>query len=267
MHLPHIAIVLVGAQGDANIGAAARAMKNFGLSDLRLVQAVPHRTESAYRWAVDARDVLDRARCFATLDEALSDRSVAVAFTRRLGKLRRCRMENAELPAWLEERAGLSGKRGEGRTGAALVFGREDKGLSNEEIRRCDAIITIPSAPRLPSLNLAQSVMVACHELFLWEKRRASRTRRGAARPRTRRAGDPPHVEFVPRHEVGRLLARLNTMLGRLGYDDRPPARLRSRIIAQLEHLFGRAGLTLRDIRMFEGLSARIQGVFPFQSG
>lgn len=230
MPRPDIAIVLVGAKGDANIGATARAMKNFGLSDLRLVRCVPHRTETAAMWAVDARDVLDRARRFSSLDEALADRDAAAAFTRRLGKRRKLRMDVAELPAWLGR-----------RTRAALVFGREDKGLSNEEVRRCDAIIAIPTADALPSLNLAQSVVIACHELF----------RLGARAL--------PREEFVPRREVKVLLSRLKETLLALGYDDRPPARLRSRILSRLEHLFGRAGLTPRDVRMIEGLLSRIQ--------
>lgn len=242
MRSSSIAIVLVGPQGDANIGATARAMKNFGFFDLRLVQAVPHQTKAAYMWAVDARDVLDGARCFPSLAEALSDRSVAVAFTRRLGKLRRCRMTNAELPAWLEDRAG-----------AALVFGREDRGLSNDEVRQCDAIITIPSARKLPSLNLAQSVMIACSELFLWKRRKAPRSRQRTA------------VKFVPRREAARLLARLERMLERIGYDDRPPTRLRSRILFQMGQLFGRAGLAGRDIRMFEGLIGQLDRIFPLK--
>ena len=152
------AVVLVGAAGDANIGAAARAMKNFGLTDLRLVSCCPHLTTAAYMYAVDARDVLESARPFPSLDDALSDRSLAVAFTRRAGKMRRRRMTVSELPGWVAERA----RRG----GLALVFGREDKGLTNDEVRRCDAVVAIPSSPALPSLNLAQSVLVAAYELF-----------------------------------------------------------------------------------------------------
>ena len=234
------AVVLVGAAGDANIGAAARAMKNFGLADLRLVSCRPHLTKAAYMYAVDARDVLESARLFSTLDDALSDRSLAVAFTRRAGKMRRRRMTVSELPGWVAERA----RRG----GLALVFGREDKGLTNDEVRRCDAVVAIPSSPALPSLNLAQSVLVAAYELF------GARGRKGKRVATERNANE----EFVSRREVARVMKRIDLALSALGYEDEPGAALKSKIAHQLERIFGRAGLTERDLGMLRGLSARI---------
>ena len=242
MKKPKIAVVLVGAMGDANIGAVARAMKNFGLCDLRLVECCEHLTKAAYMYAVDARDVLEAARLFPTLNEALAESSTAVAFTRRIGKMRRCRMAVAKLPAW------VAGRGGAGKT--ALVFGREDQGLTNEEVRMCDAIVRIPSSAALPSLNLAQSVLVAAYELF-------------TNAPGSSRAGKRPassgEERFVQRREIMRLLRNMNKTLEALGYDDGPPHELRTRILHQLERIFGRAGLTPRDAGMFEGLSARIR--------
>ncbi|HPM41375.1 MAG TPA: TrmJ/YjtD family RNA methyltransferase [bacterium] len=236
---PKTAVVLVGAAGDANIGAAARAMKNFGLSDLRLVSCCPHLTKAAYMYAVDARDLLESARPFSTLDEALSDRSLAVAFTRRAGKMRRRRMTVSELPGWVAKRGGL-----------ALVFGREDKGLTNDEVRRCDAVVAIPSSPALPSLNLAQSVLVAAYELF------GARGKKGARTAAEKNAKE----EFVSRREVARVMKRIGSALSALGYEDEPSSALKSKILHQLERIFGRAGLTARDLGMLKGLSARIGG-------
>lgn len=245
-------VVLVGAQGDANIGATARAMKNFGATDLRLVQCVPHRTDTAFMWAVDAADVLDRARRFASLDEALADVSTAVAFTRRLGKLRRKRMTIREAVPWILKKTS-SGS-------AALVFGREDAGLSNEEVRRCDAIVTIPSSAKLPSLNLAQAVLIACYELFCPIRARSlpRATSNQRASAETAMACEET---FVPRREVARLLRRLGATLDALGYEDVPRDPLRSKILFQLERLFGRGGLTHRDVGMLEGLTSRIRGL------
>lgn len=241
-----IAIVLVGVHGDANIGAVARAMKNFGLSNLRLVDAVPHRTKTAYMWAVDAKDVLDNAHSFATLDDALADVSTAVAFTRRLGKLRKKHMTIHEAAPWIAERTSLGP--------VALVFGREDKGLSNDEICRCDSLVTIPSASKFPSLNLAQAVIIAGYEIFCSIQSSSS-----LASNLTHHTREDPKEKFVSRHEVAPVLKRLNLMLEALGYKDLPGAPLKSKILHQLERIFGRAGLTVKDLKMWEGLIARIK--------
>ena len=245
METPPIAVVLVGAKGDANIGAAARAMKNFGLADLRLVRCCRHLTTSAFMYAVDARDVLERARRFATLDAALADCAHAVAFTRRVGKLRRCRMEVADLPAWVADRGGAGG--------VALVFGREDAGLTSDEVRRCDAICRIPSSGALPSLNLAQAVLVAGYELF--------GARAAPKRRRTKGAEPVAEEAFVSRRELSRAMKRLDAALDALAYEDTATAPLKRKILHQIERIFGRAGLTPRDVGMVEGLAARIRTV------
>lgn len=234
-----LAIVLVRPQGDANIGATARAMKNFGFCDLRLVDPVPHLTRTAYMWSVEAQDVLESAKTFASLDSALGDVPCAVAFTRRLGKTRRQSMDMAKAAPWIRQKA-LSG-------GIALVFGREDKGLTNDEIRKCDAIVTIPTSAKLPSLNLAQSIVIACYELFQ-SKQKKKRTARN----------ENMSEKFVPKKDVEGVMKRLDSMLDSLGYADKDSKLLKARIFHRFEKLFGRGGLTIRDVRMFEGLVARI---------
>lgn len=226
-----ISIVLVGPKGDANIGAVARAMKNFGLTDLRLVDSVPHLTKTSYMWAVEAKDVLEGAKIFDSLDDALADTHTSVTFTRRLGKRRRRHMDVREAAAWIcsRQKAGRM----------ALVFGREDKGLSNDEINRCDVIVTIPSSKKLPSLNLAQAVIIACHEIF-------------SVRKRTK--GDSKQ-KFISKGEIARTLTRLAKTLKFLGYT----GPLKTKILKRFERLFGRAGLDPRDARMFEGLLTRIE--------
>ncbi len=238
-----VSIILVGPQGDVNIGAAARAMKNFGISDLRLVDPVPHLTRPAYMWAVEAKDVLEAARCFGALPEALADGCLAAAFTRRTGSRRRRHLLLHEAAPLLAARAAVGG--------IALVFGREDMGLSNAELRRCDYVVEIPTSSMLPSLNLAQSVLLACYEL--------SRAQAVAAQAVAAPADDARGEErFVPREELGRTLALIEAMLAQLGYEDEPGRELRSKILEQFARIFGRGGLTSRDVGMFEGLAARI---------
>ncbi len=232
-----LAIVLVEPQGPANIGAAARAMKNFGISELRLVSPCDHLSDEARCWAVDARDLLESAKIFPTLDAALSDIAFSAAFTRRFGKARKRRMSVAEAAPVLAARASDGG--------AALVFGPEESGLANEHVERCDATVEIPSSPDLPSLNLAQSVLIACYEI---------------SRIIPTPAPDPRMQEsFVPRERISALIAEAHEALSALGYDDEGPLQLRTRIKERLERIFGRAGLTERDAGMIEGLAARIK--------
>lgn len=245
MQVPPVAIVLVGPQGDANIGAAARAMKNFEVTDLRLVNPVPHLTKPAYMWAVEAKDVLTQAAVVSSLDEALQDCSCSAAFTRRTGTRRKRHLILHEAAPLFVERA---------RAGRlALVFGREDKGLSNDEVRRCDYVVEIPTSEALPSINLAQSVILACYELA---QACCGSEKRACAKREMR---DEEH--YVPREVRARTLTLLEGMLKHLRYSNAAPQRLRSRILRQFETIFGRAGLTPRDVGMIEGLAARVAEV------
>lgn len=230
----NLTIILVGARGDANIGAVARAMKNFGIFDLRLVACVDHLTKDSFMWAVDAKDVLENAKKFKNLSDALADTSNSAAFTRRLGKLRKKHMNVHELGKWISDKSGSEP--------AALVFGCEDKGLSNGDIKECDVTVHIPTCGCLPSINLAQSVMIACYELF----------------GRSQSPNGSLTQEFVNRSEIEKIMITLKRALEALGYEDKPSNRLQAKILFQIEKLFGRGGLTKQDIGMFKGLCARI---------
>lgn len=236
---PGIAVVLVAPQGEVNIGAAARAMKNYGLRDLRLVDPVSPFIDRAYTWAVGARDLLDEARIFPHIDQALGDVSSSVAFTRRTGRMRRPPMSLKQAAPWIASRA----KEG----GIALVFGREDKGLTNAEIKRTDALVTIPSCEDLPSLNLAQAVLIACYEV--------SRHLDDQPTP----TPPPSHGEgHISRAEMAGVLDLIKEALDTLGYKKSGKGALRPKILHRIERIFGRAGLTQRDKAMIEGLMARI---------
>lgn len=244
-----IAIVLVGPRGDANIGACARAMKNFGLTDLCLVDPIQHITEVAYTWAVGARDVLEKAKIFTTLDDALGEASCAVAFTRRTGRLRRRHMTLDEAAPWIINKA-AAGK-------VSLIFGRESDGLTNNEIKRCDVTVSITTSEALPTLNLAQAVLITCHELY-----RISCGPIGAGQtlawPMEGHRHDQTEEQFISQRQREDVIRRLNAMLEALGYDDPPSSPLRSKIVHHFERIFGRGGLTRRDAGMMEGLIERI---------
>lgn len=151
-------IVLVRPQLAENIGAAARAMVNFGGRDLRLVAPRAFDPALAERMACDGRDILARRQTFPDLASALADCAYALATSRRL---RRVKIPPLAPRAAAERLAALPPA-----SRKALVFGSESAGLTNDELFLCDAASTIPVTNQ-GSLNLAQAVVVYCYEWFV----------------------------------------------------------------------------------------------------
>jgi tRNA/rRNA methyltransferase len=252
MGLRNIRIVLVRPRGAANLGATARAMKNMGLHELVLVQPTPAvlgvvqaaaseptagrpPADAASYWAsalaVHADDVLRQARCCPSLDEAVGDCGVVVGTTCRDG-LYRAAVETPRAAAPALVAAAAANR-------VALVFGPEDHGLSNEDLKACHRLIAIPSDPGYPSLNLAQAVMVCCYELFT-----AADTAANAL----------PALATAER--VTRMLDHLQAALLSIGFlhADNP-----DHIMFAFRRLFGRAQLEERDVRILLGLARQIE--------
>ncbi len=157
--LRNIRIVLVGTLYSGNVGSVCRAMANMGLGDL--VLAAPRICDDwaeAARMAVHATPILDARREFPSLAEAVTDCAFVVGTTARGGLYRQHVKTPRELSPELLHLAS-NGK-------VALVFGREDKGLFNEEIAQCTHLIRIPVHPDYTSLNLSQAVLLCCYELY-----------------------------------------------------------------------------------------------------
>jgi tRNA/rRNA methyltransferase len=154
--LPPTRLVLLRPRNPENLGAAARAMKNFGLADWAIVDPRTLDFAAARRVAVHSEDLLDRPRLVASLDEAVADCAWVVGTSSRRVRGKR-RLSAAEVAREALERA-------PGRT--AIVFGDERSGLSNDEIDRCHDLSFIPTEPEQPSLNLAQALLVYCYELL-----------------------------------------------------------------------------------------------------
>ncbi len=154
----HLSIVLVAPARAENIGAAACAMKTMGFTDLRIVDSTAH-LEPAARWvAHGSGDILDNITTYATLADALHDISFTVATTARSRAKFHYYATPAELVPMLSEKSQWLDK-------AALVFGREDSGLTNEELELADVLTGAPMVADYPSLNLGQAVMVYCYQL------------------------------------------------------------------------------------------------------
>src|SRR4051812_32853951 len=155
--MDRIRVVLCRPSHPGNIGAAARAMKTMGLSDLRLVAPERFPAKEAEWMATNAVDVLESARTHATLEEAIADCEGAFAMSAR----------PREWSPQVFDVRGAAAKAAELPGRVAFVFGNESAGLTNEEMFACQFLVYIPANPEFTSLNLAQAVQVAAYELFM----------------------------------------------------------------------------------------------------
>ena len=158
--LQNIRIVLVEPQSSGNIGSVCRVLMNMGITDLAVINPHDrHDWDEAKRLACHADNLLDARKTFQTLEEALADCTVVAGTSARTGMHR----DHAGLPREIAPIIIDSAAAGHK---CALVFGREDTGLTTEELSACTHIINIPSSEIYRSLNLSHAVMVCCYELF-----------------------------------------------------------------------------------------------------
>ncbi len=185
------AMVLIEPQLGGNVGAAARAMLNCGLTDLRVVRPRDGwPSDKARAMASGADAVLDGAKVFESLEEAVADLQVVFATTGRRRDMVKHEVTPAEAASEIR-RHGAAGER------CGVLFGRERIGLTNDEVVLADAILTVPLNPAFRSLNLAQAVL-----LIAWEWLRAgddpSRPKAVAREARSRRYGATPRPPGAP---------------------------------------------------------------------
>jgi tRNA (cytidine32/uridine32-2'-O)-methyltransferase len=155
--LSHIRIVLVNTTHPGNIGAAARAMKNMGLSDLALVEPKTFPSTEAIARASGANDILAAARVCSTLEEAIADCGLVIGASARLRTIPWPQLDPKACAAMV---AGNPVK-------TAILFGREHSGLNNEELERCHYLLQIPCNPDFSSLNVAAALQVVAYEIFV----------------------------------------------------------------------------------------------------
>ena len=156
--LERIQIVLVETQDGANIGSVCRAMKTMGLTKLSIVGKNEYDDNRVRTLALHASDLWENATFYPTLKEALADSIFTVGATRRRGKFRKL---SAYSPEQLAEKISAFP---EGKV--SIVFGRESDGLRDDEVNECSTIVTIPTSPLFPSLNLAQAVQIITYSLY-----------------------------------------------------------------------------------------------------
>ncbi len=234
MSLSNLRIVLVRPKGAANVGAAARAMKNMGVHRLLLVQPRAVKEFWAKAMAVHAADVLEATVEVASLAEAVAGCGLVVGTTCRDGSYRAA----AEPPRQLAPRIVAAAAQND----VALVFGPEDHGLSNEELKACHQLIRIPTGTEYSSLNLAQAVLVCCYEVFIAAQAPV------AVPEAVPELADAARVEF--------MFERLKTAFLRIGYLH---ASNPDHILFTYRRLLGRSQLAERDVRILLALARQIE--------
>jgi tRNA/rRNA methyltransferase len=233
-------IVLVGTQIAANLGSVARAMRNFGASDLVLVSPVADRLDQNARQTATrhADDLLEKCRVVGRLEEALAGCVLAAATSARTGGL--FRRQTIGPPDEIAARLIASAPKGP----VALVFGPEASGLSNDDVQLCPYLIHIPTEPESGALNLAQAAAICLYEI-----RRAWLGRDSA---------ESDDNEVVPWERQAHLFAQLQSGLERIGY-------LRGirgdALMHALRHLVGRARPTPMEARLLYGLARQLHWI------
>jgi len=229
--LQNIAIVLHRPRISENIGAAARAMQNMGIGRLIVVAPQQYDREKALMMATHAAaGVIEKMQVLTDLKEALSPYHFVAGTTARLGGQRPV----LKSPATLAERLISISPENQ----VAILFGPEDRGLSNEDLHNCHELVHIPTA-EFSSLNLAQAVMIVCYEIYL--------------------AAREEKTEFVPRlanrHELDGMYAQLKDILMRISFinPDNPDYWMNN-----LRRFFNRLPLRAREVSIIRGICRQI---------
>jgi tRNA (cytidine32/uridine32-2'-O)-methyltransferase len=235
----NIRIVLVNTTHPGNIGGAARAMKNMGLAELYLVQPREYPAPRAVWRAAGARDVLAAATIVESVDEAIADCSLVVGTSARERRIPWPLLNPRECGEQIYSEA-ASHK-------TALLFGREDRGLTNDELQKCHYHVHIPSNPDYSSLNLATAVQVLAYEV-----RMASLADEQGNLPSITDWDQPPvtagDLEFFHEHLA-------STMAELQFYDPENPKQL----LTRMRRLFNRARMDQMEVSILRGLLSAVQ--------
>ena len=224
--LDKIKIILVGTLAPGNVGSVARAMKNMGIARLCLVSPQCTLNEEAFRMATSSRNILQAAQTTDTLREAIADAGYVFGTTARARRLRPC-----ILPQHMGEKVAELIPNNQ----VALVFGPEDRGLSNEHLELCNEIVSIPAARGGKSLNLSHAVIIMCYEVY--------RAIQGGVSYETPR--------LSPAGEVENMYDHMRSALLEIGYLDKQNPDI---TLGSFRRILTRAGLTRDEVKLIRGV-------------
>ena len=234
-----IRIVLVNTSHPGNIGGAARAMKNMGLAELYLVEPREYPAPRAVWRAAGARDVLANAKIVGSVDEAIKDCGLVIGTSARERRIPWPLINPRECgdKIWQEAKSHQ----------VALLFGREDRGLTNSELQKCHYHVHIASNPDYSSLNLATAVQVLSYEI-----RMASLARKDGKLPEMNEWDQP----LATADELELFHAHLATTMADLKfYDPDNPKQL----LTRMRRLFNRTRMDKMEVSMLRGLLSAAQ--------
>jgi len=235
MKKQNVRIVLIETSHPGNIGAAARAMKNMCLDQLYLVNPKEFPSAVATARASGADDVLANAICCKSLQEAVKDCSLVVGASARLRSV-----DWPELsPRQCAELVNIEEK----NAPAAIVFGREDSGLSNAELDSCQYLVHIPANPDYSSLNIAAAIQVICYELHLANSNAP--------------AGHEDLEQRATNEQMEGFFEHMESALTEIGFLKPPSCQ---KLIRRLRRLYNRAHLDETDVNILRGVLSAAQG-------
>lgn len=233
--LDNLYVVLCEPQDPINIGNAVRAMKNMGLTKLRLVRPVSVKPEHILISAPRGDDVVAAMEVFDSLDDALADVTFTVATTAR-GRSARLQAQRPR-----EVAPALIAKAREGKV--AILFGREDRGLANEDVDRAQMVLTVPTREDYSSINLGQAVLLVAYELFL-------------------EAGNPAPLKAPKRTFAPATASQLEGLFEQaedaLASIDFFKSGVREGAMRTLRGIFHRADLDAREVNMLRGVFVEV---------
>lgn len=246
--LANVRIVMVNTTLSANIGAAARAMKTMGITDLCLVEPRQFPSAEATSLASGASDVLASAKVVATLEEAVADCSLVIGTSAR----------SRTIPwPWMDARqAGEAVHIESEQQKVAIVFGREDRGLTNEELHRCNYHAGIPTDDEYGVLNVAAAIQVMAYEVRMAHLQAASKE--------VPEENQMPvqflqwDQEVVPHGDMERFYDHFEKMLQDTGFLEPDNPR---QLMARTRRLFGRVRLDRIEYNMWRGIFTRLQAI------
>lgn len=239
--LENIRIVLVNTSHPGNIGAAARAMKNMGLSRLYLVDPAEHPTYEAFSRAAGADDVLGDAVVADSLADALQGCTWVAGASARLRTVKWPVYEPRECANLSIEHALQSD--------VAIVFGRERTGLTNEELEMCKGLVHIPANPEYSSLNVAAAVQVLCYEIRMAFLQHAEKS---DSQTKTAKADMPATTD-----QLESMYAHMFEAMEDIRFFGTSNPEV---IMRRLKGLFNRAQTTKREVAILRGIFSAAQG-------
>ena len=238
--LENIRVVLVNTTHPGNIGASARAMKNMGLNQVTLVQPKDFPSGVAVGRAASATDILESAGVVDSLQEAVADCGLVICASARSRKI--------PWPMLNPEQAAQKVVEEMGFTNIALVFGREDSGLSNEELQLGHFHVQIPAEEKYSSLNLAAAVLVICYEIH-----KAASKKNTDAQCQGAEIWDQ---EFATGDQVEHFYQHLEQVLTDIEFHDPKNPR---QLMQRMRRLFGRVRLDVMELNILRGILTNIE--------